>query len=65
MSSKLPWIIELRNCLFKKRREGLESSVVRSIDCSAREPWLNSQHTHGSSQLPITIRSDTLTQTYM
>ena len=43
----------------------IDGTMAKSIDCSSREPGFNSQQPHGGSQLSVTSRSDTLTQTYM
>jgi hypothetical protein len=37
--------------------------VVKSINCPSKGPRFNSQYPHGSLQLSVTPRSDTLTQT--
>jgi hypothetical protein len=44
---------------FKKRKVGLERSVVKSTDCSSRGPEFHSQQPHGGSQ-PSVMGSDTL-----
>lgn len=41
------------------------SSVIESTDCSSKEWRIKSHHPCGSSQLSVTPRSDTFTQTYM
>ena len=39
----------------KKKRLGWRvGSVVKSIGCSSRRPWFNSQHPHVGSQLSVT-----------
>ncbi|CAO2591423.1 hypothetical protein LEMLEM_LOCUS6299, partial [Lemmus lemmus] len=46
-------------------RSSRDDSLVKRTDCSSRGLRFKSQHSHNSSQLSVTPRSDTLTQTNM
>mgnify|MGYP007046023158 CR=1 FL=1 len=48
-----------------KQTEELAQWLVRALPVLPEDPGFNSQHPHGSSQLPAILGSDTLTETYM
>ena len=58
-----PWLAQF--IFLDNPEKWRDESVVKSNDCSFRGPRFDSQHPYGSSQLSVTPRSDTLTQTYM
>jgi hypothetical protein len=58
-------LIYIKDVYLKKKKRWWHGSVVKNTDCLPRGTKFKSYRPHGTSQVSITPRSDTFTQTYM